>query len=238
VKLVEGTQLANLAQLLLGSAPRPISDDPLPATIVSAPPQMRDTLTEATDERAALSMKSKTPAMGWNRLLGAMDWRIRAFAAAAIGALALWAYSVRPEAERVKGEAQINQLLKTYQIAIRARDAEAVANCYAPTVDDFYLWHHVPRREVSEQFRKNFATYTTVAKFAISNVAFLNVADQRATATFDREWDFGGHKAFAGNERERMIFARINGLWQIVSETELKVYWTRHDNPASDTSQK
>ena len=54
--------------------------------------------------------------------------------------------------------------------------------------------------------------------------------------TFDREWDFGGRKPFAGAEREKMIFNRVSGRWQIAAETELKIYWTRHENATSDTS--
>ncbi len=106
-----------------------------------------------------------------------------------------------------------------------------MAECYAPVVDVFYFWRNVQRRAVLAQYKRNFDTYTSVQKLSITKVDFTEFDGKRATATFDKEWDFRGSKDFAGNEKQQMVFLKVDGVWRIVSETELKVYWTRHGKP-------
>ena len=128
---------------------------------------------------------------------------------------------------RRETEHQIRVLLDTYQNAIRTRNAQRVADCYAPVVEKFYLSRAVPQRDVRSQFNRNFATYTSIAGFALTDLTFKTIDRASATVEFEREWDFRGARNFAGREREQMTFIKTNDRWQIKSETEVKVYWVR-----------
>ena len=148
--------------------------------------------------------------------------------AASLIVISLGAFALRNQSStRRETEQQIRILLDTYQTAIRTRNAQRVADCYAPIVERFYLSRAVPQRDVRSQFNRNFATYTSVANFILTDLTFKKVDGASATTEFEREWDFRGARNFAGREREQMTFVKTNDRWQIGSETELKVYWVR-----------
>ena len=154
------------------------------------------------------------------------NWKWIGLVAAVISIVVLIGYRIHTR-RGVEAGRDIQKLLERYQIAIRARNPQWVADCYAPKVKTFYLVHNAPNSKVLSEFARSFDIYTDIDKFTISEVHFSELDRDRATATFDREWDFRGTKNYAGKEKEQMMFEKINGSWLIVSERELKLYWTQ-----------
>lgn len=164
------------------------------------------------------------------------NWRLVAVGAGLILIFAAFAvYRARDSRRQTDNQQRIEEssevgiqgLLGSYLSAERSRNPQLLANCFAPEVDTFYLHHNVSRDDVLHEFQRIFGVYSDVQMIAISRITFVNVTESMATATFDKEWDFRGAKSSAGSEREEMIFRKIDGSWRIVSERELKIYWTR-----------
>jgi len=138
---------------------------------------------------------------------------------------------------QIAAEQEIRELLEDYQKAEFSRDAAALAQCYAPTVQTFYLHYNVPRTDVQREFERVFASYSEVRAMNISDLAFRDVTPVQATAEFEKTWDFRGVKNYAGAEREEMVFQKIDGQWRIATERELTIHWTqRNTKPAQDRS--
>jgi ketosteroid isomerase-like protein len=259
VHLVDGSRLLNLPELLLGPGQvvtellaKPVAAHfpaaevaaqsalvPLEAdtsrTILSAP-RISNGGTSVSDAIVAIPALPKSQAKGliWRH------WRLAAAGIGIVGLLGVFvAFLVFKSHEAIESEHQIQEssenavrgLLGSYLGAERSRNAQLLADCFAPEVETFYLHHNVSRSDVLLEFQRSFANYPNNQKFGISQIDFSDVTEAGATATFDKEWDLRGTKNFAGAEREEMIFRKIDGSWKIVSERELKVYWTRRTGP-------
>ncbi len=237
VVLIDGSRLLNLADLIqrwcsevqgansnaleispavaVESHPRDVAEASSVGSELSMVAAV-DPVTSGPPHQPALAVPNRT---GRRRVL---------LIAASLIAVSIGASAIRNQSStRRETEHQIRVLLDTYQNAIRTRNAQRVADCYAPVVERFYLSRAVPQKDVRSQFNRNFATYTSVANFALTDLAFRNVDEASATVEFEREWDFRGPRHFAGREREQMTFIKTNDHWQIRSETEVKVYWVR-----------
>jgi Restriction endonuclease len=129
--------------------------------------------------------------------------------------------------QRKATQDDIRTLLASYQTAVQNRDAVALAKCYAPIVDHFYAKGPVTRGNVETEFRRQFAAYNEVKRFALSPMYFTRLPKSQVSAEIDREWSFSGKKSFSGRELEELTFVQVDGQWRISSEIERKVYWRR-----------
>jgi hypothetical protein len=251
VRLIDGSQLLNLPQLLfpegklkpvqpeslIGSAtcanhisvqqsfPSSTSEQIGTVQPISQNPS-RSIVCELIDGNRA-QIKSTPKRQFWR------DWRVLAVAAGlltflAVAIMILSGPRVDPPPKNVGVENEIRSLLASYLSAQHALNAPLLAQYYAPTVETFFLRHNVSQSDVLNEFQHSFPKFSEVRSMTISNLAFSDVSATGATAIFDKQWDLAGPRNFAGAERERMIFQKIDGNWRIVSEQELKVYWTRH----------
>jgi len=132
-----------------------------------------------------------------------------------------------PGQSQIAAEQGVRDLLQDYQKAEFSRDAAALAQCYAPTVQTFYLHHNVSRPDVQQEFERVFAGYTEVHSMKISDLTFSDVTPDQATAEFEKTWDFRGANNNAGAEREEMVFQKLDGYWRIAVERELTIHWTK-----------
>jgi hypothetical protein len=98
------------------------------------------------------------------------------------------------------------------------------AFCYAPVLESF---RRIPRIKVVEQRRRLLQLYPRVSKYVISKLPLESLQQQRAVVSFDKEWNMVGEKRYAGSARERVIVRKTRGGWQIVSQDEQQIYWTR-----------
>jgi restriction endonuclease len=245
VCLIPGTQLLELPRLLAvqinvlnravgapGRAPGTPASPPadgstvalensLPTDVTSAPIIMAD--------EAATGKLNAPAGMGGSHLVGKRwRWVAGAITAACVIVAGITTRGIYENARRVRDEQSIQLLLNRYQAAIRSKNIDLVGEYYAPVVETYYRWHDVPRAEVLKEIRRAFAAYQSVAQFNVRNMAFRELREDRATATFDKEWYFRGVKNFAGEERQEMTFVKLRDEWRIASEKELKVYWVRH----------
>lgn len=113
--------------------------------------------------------------------------------------------------------------------AFRARDAARLAECYAPEVEQYFRKKNVSRSQVQKYIESGFGRINSINKYEISNlkVDFLSSSEapNRATATFDKQWDTSqtDGKTFSGEEIERLTFSKTDEGWKIVREDELNI---------------
>ncbi len=241
VQLVDGSRLMNLPAMLLGS-PTPAAtqmtlpdqqrhQEEIPAAAPVKPPVVIVTSIaaaakpqldppEPTIENVAEPLPEVPPQRGRSR---------RVWAAVACLLLLFGVYRVYVFTAEVKAKREIQDVLDRYQDAIRSKNTQVLADCYAPTVESFYLKHNVSRGDVHAEFRRQLAGYTSVEKFVISNIEFRGVTGDRATVVDDKEWSFKGPKNNSGSEREELVFRKVDGEWRIVSQIELNIYWYRRN---------
>ena len=257
VHLIDGSRLLNLPDLLCGSGQTGMAlsagSDDLHIVETLEPPESVLPISQTEPERPNLLDRRDLEREGQNsstseiiparfQFQGVVGFlrnqRMLGLGLAAIVLLALLTTFLgvsREENERKRkvqasSEHGVRGLLDTYLDAERSRNPQLLAECYAPTVETFYLRQNVSRNDVLREFQRAFAVYEDVHAVTISRISFSDVSETRATATFDKEWDLRGTKNYAGAEREQMTFQKIDGNWRISSERELKIYWTRHKN--------
>lgn len=128
-----------------------------------------------------------------------------------------------------EGEANIRNAVAGWMQAFRARDAARLAECYAPEVEQYFRKKNVSRSQVQKYIESGFGRINSINKYEISNlkVDFLSSSEapNRATATFDKQWDTSqtDGKTFSGEEIERLTFSKTDEGWKIVREDELNI---------------
>jgi hypothetical protein len=244
VRLIPGTQLLNLPRLLVAETAgsnQLTENEPTP----QVPPSLQTETSTAPPDSLFPSEATPLPTfeadqeapMEANATAGTRTslferhhkrWFISLVIASCVIVAGIIAHGTLMHAHSVRDEQSIQLLLSRYRAAIRTKNLDLVEGYYAPIVETYYRWHDVPRETVLKEIRRAFAMYQSVAKLDLRNITFRDLSEDRATATFDKEWDFRGPKQFAGAERQEMIFVKIRDEWRIASEKELKVYWVHH----------
>lgn len=128
-----------------------------------------------------------------------------------------------PVSDTLKNE--IMQALDAWKKATESRNAAAVASLYAPKVE--YLDNSVATVEfIKNDLQKTFAIYDEVL-LELSDIKIaVDEGGTTATAVFDKEWDYESSDTLKdGKAHVRMRFQKIDGVWKIVSEKNLKVYF-------------
>ena len=259
VHLVDGSRLLNLPDLLRGTVDTSVYEAALPnhpqSIAVPKSPQPTPAV-PITEESHAVPARLNASGNGMPTNVPVTippnslqprprktiwrNWRLVAIGVGVILTIATFAViRTRISQQKIENERRIEEtsesgiqeLLGSYLGAVRFRDPQLLAECFAPKVVTFYLRHNVSRNDVLNEFQRMFSIYNDVEKIEISQVLFRDVSEAQATATFDKEWDFRGVRNSAGSEREEMIFRKIDGSWRIASERELNVYWTRRTRP-------
>ncbi|HVN07259.1 MAG TPA: nuclear transport factor 2 family protein [Bryobacteraceae bacterium] len=114
--------------------------------------------------------------------------------------------------------AGIHELLNRWSGALKRGDVDAAAQCYAPVVTTYFARHDVPRAVVRQTIRQARARYGRLEVYRLSAVNITPVGDNRAVATFRKQWKMAGRARSAGSEAERMTLVRNDGAWRISSE--------------------
>jgi Restriction endonuclease len=250
VRLVSGNQLLNLPAMLqgtgrsttpkltiagdeFGSAPKENSASSIPPTVIAIIREAADSTEQPTQSRLAMLRRfgGFAVAKTWRR------WQIVSAVVATLivlasGLVRLTGSNHPNKSDTAQIAAEIRGRFRTYQYAELHRDANLLAECYAPTVETFYLHHNVSRAGVQAEFERAFDVYADVRQIDLSDIAFRDVSPDQVRAEFEKTWDLRGVRNYAGAEREEMIFRKIDGLWLIVSERELKIHWTKRTKAA------
>jgi len=119
--------------------------------------------------------------------------------------------------------------------AFRERNATALADCYAPTVETYFLRSDVSHNQILHWVEDAFRRTIDIRQYEISGIQIEvlpsnwsstdSVQSTRATATFNKKWETTqtDGKTFSGEEIERLTFASSSLGWKIVREEELKI---------------
>ncbi|HUO32023.1 MAG TPA: nuclear transport factor 2 family protein [Bryobacteraceae bacterium] len=114
--------------------------------------------------------------------------------------------------------AGIHELLSRWSAALKRGDVDTAAACYAPVVTTYFARHDIPRAAVRQTIRQARARYGRLEFYRLSGVNITPVSDNRAVATFRKQWKMAGRARSAGSETERMTLVRNDGAWRISSE--------------------
>jgi hypothetical protein len=123
--------------------------------------------------------------------------------------------------------ADIVQFLSKWENSLEKHDLATQENCYARVVDRFYTKSNVSQKDVMAEKRRMLQAYPKFNKYEISNIRVESLTGDRASLTFDKNWDASGRKRFAGSEQQRLVLIKVSGEWKIVREEETRVYWVR-----------
>ncbi len=117
--------------------------------------------------------------------------------------------------------------LDNWAEALTSGDADTVAAFYAPLVTRYFKKRNVTTAEVRRAVSDSLSRYGRPVILRLSGVSISPEGNGRATATFLKHWQTRGPGVFAGEEEERLGFARVGGEWKIDSEEELRVLWVQ-----------
>jgi serine/threonine-protein kinase len=136
--------------------------------------------------------------------------------------------SPTPLSGRQVGEiaAGVGNALKGWAETTQNRDLDGHMAFYADRLDFFYLKPGVPAAQVRSERGRAFDRYDDM-QVKLSNLQVVpDPTGTRATATFDKEWEFeGGDRRSKGSVRQQLTLVKTGGHWLITAEKDLQVHY-------------
>jgi ketosteroid isomerase-like protein len=125
---------------------------------------------------------------------------------------------------------EVASVVQGWAASLRGRDLDAHMGYYADTLDTYYAKQNAPASQVRSDRSRAFALYNKM-DVTISNLQIApDPAGGRATATFDKSWDFESDTRHAtGSVRQQLTLTNVGGRWLITGEKELQVYYTNNE---------
>jgi hypothetical protein len=125
--------------------------------------------------------------------------------------------------EQIKTD--VSQRLNSWKSAAESLDLDSFMSNYAATVD-YYNKKGASVATVRADKQRAFTQYSVI-KVTLSNISVTpDASGDRATAVFDKEWNFTGEESYsAGKVRQQLQLRKINGQWLITGEKDLKLYY-------------
>jgi len=116
---------------------------------------------------------------------------------------------------------EVLQTVSDWAEAMRAHNLDQYMSYYANTLGVYYKRSNVSLDEVRTNKAQAFARFYSL-DVQLSNMQIApDESGARATATFDKAWDFQGDKPFAGKVRQTLWLEKIGGRWRITGEKDL-----------------
>lgn len=120
---------------------------------------------------------------------------------------------------------EVQAALNAWADTIRQRNLEEHMKCYADVLDVYYNASNVAKSRVRSDRSAAFSKYTSM-NVELSNIKIsVEPSGARATATFDKTFDFHGDKDFSGSGLNRFWFVKTQGRWLINGEKDLQTYY-------------
>jgi len=125
--------------------------------------------------------------------------------------------------DRGNARKEVSQVINDWKSIGGGRDLNSYMEHYADRVD-YYDRSGASRSYVRNDKKRAFGLYDSM-NITISNMN-VSVDDngERATAEFDKEWDFRGPRDSSGKVRSQLRLRLMDGRWLITGEKDLKVY--------------
>ncbi|MEZ5345414.1 MAG: hypothetical protein R2681_07660 [Pyrinomonadaceae bacterium] len=130
-----------------------------------------------------------------------------------------------PSYDREKLIGGVGKQISSWKSLAESRDLEGYMKKYGSKIN-YYSKRGASREFVKSDKKKAFETFTSI-RTKLSSITITPAPDgKRATAVFDKEWDFSGpDKRSSGKVQTQLIFEKSGEDWLIVSERDLKVYY-------------
>jgi len=140
-------------------------------------------------------------------------------------------------AERQNTQAEIANVLAAWNRAIEGRDIATHMSYYADTLNNYYNRSNVSANVVRRDKANAFSRYTDI-EIKLSNIKTqLDSSGARATATFDKTWNFAGGERDSSGSVQGMVWLEKRGSdWLITGEKDLKVYYTSNGSEQQTSS--
>jgi len=131
-----------------------------------------------------------------------------------------------PRIDNEHGQQEVSQTVYGWKAMAESKDLDRYMANYADTID-YYNHSGASRSYVRSDKSRAFEMYDLIrVDLSNMNVSF-DESGNTATATFDKEWDFQGPRNSSGKVQTQLKLRNINGDWRIISERDLRVYYTR-----------
>ncbi len=117
----------------------------------------------------------------------------------------------------------VSQRVYAWKSAAESHNLDSYMNNYAETVN--YYNKSKSRAAVRDDKQRAFTLYSSINITLTELSVTPDATGENATAIFDKSWVFEGEKRSAGKVRTQLQFKKINGLWLITGEKDLKLYY-------------
>jgi serine/threonine protein kinase len=123
-------------------------------------------------------------------------------------------------------EKEVRKALFDCMKAMEARDLKKHMSYYAGKLDIYYKKKGCTRDFIYRDKQKAIDRCGRI-KIVISRLKLTMMSPDTSSAVFDKEWDCSNGSRFSGKEKQRLTFRKMEGIWKIVGEEELEVYWVK-----------
>lgn len=132
-----------------------------------------------------------------------------------------------PEIDREQVKSDVSDSLDNWKSQAEAGDLNAFMDSYADKID-YYRKSGASSSFVRNDKQRAFTKFDSI-RVDLSNISVTpDASGERATAVFDKEWQFSGAgSSSSGKVRQQMSLRKIGGRWLITGEKDLKVYYTQ-----------
>ncbi len=131
-----------------------------------------------------------------------------------------------PPADREQAKEDVAKRIYDWTTLTESGEIDELMGNYAKRVD-YYLKPGASPEFIRNDKLRAFSEFDSI-EFEIDN---MNVAVDRsgeeATAEFDKTWNFEGQARSEGKVRQQMKLQKIDGVWLIIGERDLKLYYKR-----------
>ncbi|PYS89921.1 MAG: hypothetical protein DMF62_06200 [Acidobacteria bacterium] len=130
-----------------------------------------------------------------------------------------------PETDQGSAKQAVSQSVYSWSSAAETGDLDSYMGKYADTVD-YYNRSALSRSQVRNDKARAFSLYSSMRMTLSDLNVSVDETGTRATAEFDKEWDFRGKKNSSGKVRSQLRMKLDGGRWLITSERDTRVYYT------------
>ena len=130
-----------------------------------------------------------------------------------------------PPVDAASLKKEVIDTLNGWAAASRARDLAAHMNYFAPTLDTYYNARNVSSNRARADIGRAFSIYSSLDVRLANIEVTLDVTGARATAVFDKTWEFTGERRSVGSVQQMVWFEKRDGRWLITGIKDLKIYY-------------
>ncbi|HEY7543498.1 MAG TPA: protein kinase [Blastocatellia bacterium] len=130
-----------------------------------------------------------------------------------------------PPVDAVSMKREITDALNGWAAASRAHDLGAHMSYFADVLDTYYNAKNVPSSRARADIGRAFSIYSSLDVQLANIEVTLDDEGARATAIFDKTWEFTGERRSVGSVQQMVWLEKRGGRWLITGIKDLKTYY-------------